>query len=230
MGEGAAAPREQFYLQSIQIVSSPLRGGDDVGRCVYTDAIRVNQVGYLPRARKVFLLAYDQATVLPFDLSRVSFHLMRHDDDDEVSPERVLTGTLNTSKSRTPIFLDEGGEQVYEGDFSKVRRPGVYHIAIPALGQYSAAFAIAEKAYQPLLRDVLRFFYYARSGEEIREPFAEGHARLAHFERDTHAMYTYRSAGTRDVRGGWFDAGDAHKGTPVRGSGGDTLQTCTLRV
>jgi len=88
----------------------------------------------------------------------------------------------------------------------------------------SPAFRIATDVYDELFRDGLRFFYYSRCGEPIQEPCAEGYRRAAVHADNTHAVYNYDPAHghfnfetnrTRDVRGGWFDAGDTHMDVPA---------------
>ena len=62
-------------------------------------------------------------------------------------------------------------------------------ISVPELGQYSAPFKIGSNIYDGVFRDTLRFFYYARSGVPITEPYAEGYPRQSYFEHDNAATY-----------------------------------------
>jgi endoglucanase len=99
---------------------------------------------------------------------------------------------------------------------------------VPEINQVSPPFDIDKNAYNQPFRDSLRFFYYARSGQEIAEPYAEGYPRPAIYTNNAAARYDYNNndpskkynydpqglgINTRDVQGGWFDAADLHLDT-----------------
>ena len=128
-------------------------------------------------------------------------------------------------KTRCSSAWDLSGDTVYHADFTSFTTPGWYVIYCPELDQTSPVFDISAKAYNQAFRDTLRFFYYARSGEAIAEPFAEGHTRPAIYTSNSACVYDYddndpakkydydplnTGITTRDVQGGWFDAGDLH--------------------
>jgi endoglucanase len=99
---------------------------------------------------------------------------------------------------------------------------------IEAAGHISHPFAVGARLYEPLAADALRFFYVMRAGIAIREDLAPGYGRPAgHVGRPPNrgdlevaawtgaaaeALYPgWRCAGTFDVTGGWYDAGDFGK-------------------
>jgi len=175
---------------------------------LYVEMVKVNQLGYLPDSPRIFILGYEPGGIGGIEPSSLTFNVRKDDTGETVLTDGVLT------RDDPPITnwdtWDKSGDIVYHGDFSQITDLGEYVIEIPQLGQYSYPFGIGNHVYTDALRDLLRFFYYARSGEEMVEPYSEGYTRQAFFVEDRVAPYNFRE-GTRDVRGGWFDAGDPHK-------------------
>jgi endoglucanase len=105
-----------------------------------------------------------------------------------------------------------------------------------AAGQVSQPFSVGHRLYEPLAADALRFFYVMRAGTAISDEVAPGYGRPAgHVGRPPNrgdrdgAAWTgaeadllypgWRCAGTFDVSGRWYDAGDFGKYVPDVGSG-----------
>src|SRR4030095_3977751 len=105
-------------------------------------------------------------------------------------------------------------------DFSALVAPGEYYIYDSSQNARSDFFVIADTAYETLLRQAVRTYYYQRSGLAKAAPYtdpkwADGAAFLG-TSQDTQArLVTDPSNATtaKDVRGGWFDAGDYNKYT-----------------
>jgi endoglucanase len=161
-----------------------------------TPAVRVNQVGYLPRFPKRATVRSDSEGPLAWDL-------------------KGADGTV-VAKGTTKPFGDDAaaGEHLHVIDFSSVVAPGSGYVIVVGSDK-SAPFDIGDAVYKDLKVDALRFFYYARSGVAISMPFARE-------ERWTHAaghpgdrsVPCAADAGCKyslDVTGGWYDAGDYGK-------------------
>jgi hypothetical protein len=207
-GAGRYSQPNRMYIEKMNVVP-----GID---CVYSDMVKVNQLGYRPDQRKLALLSYEARAV---SSPPISFLVV-----DETTEEVVYQGPWilqNACESSWNL----SGDIVYHADFTGLNIPGRYRIEVPEIGQRSPAFVIHPKAFNRVFRDALRFFYYARSGYEIAEPFAEGHSRPAIYANNAACRYDYDDNNpakmydydpqdlgieTRDVRGGWFDAGDLH--------------------
>ncbi len=197
-----------LYIEKIKIVPAIQRK--------YVDMVKVNQFGYLPNQRKLAIISYESGTV---PSAPTSFQVK-----NLLTGELVYQGDLQPAPACPPEW-DQSGDTVYYADFSSLTMPGRYIVALPDLGQVSPPFDVDANVFHRPFRDGLRFFYYARSGQAIAEPFAEGHTRPAiyasnaesHYDYDdndsTHA-YDYdpldQGITTRDICGGWFDAGDIH--------------------
>lgn len=193
MGRGNYPAVNKLFVEKMEIVPAIENP--------YTDVVKVNQIGYLPDQIKLAMVSFEKgaSTVVP-----TSFNIVRASDDSI-----MFTGKLNRKYPFNVTDWGQDGDEVYQGYFTTFKTPGKYKMVVPELNQTSLVFSIADTAYNPIFRDALRFFLYSRSGEAIAEPFAEGHTRPALFAGGSAATYDDRP-GTRDVKGGWFDAGDTH--------------------
>lgn len=147
-------------------------------------AILYNQTGYLPSGEK--------SAVFRLNALGSSFELV-----DE-SGKAVYTGKLSEPKNDPA-----SGETVSFGDFSDFTAEGIYRIR--ASGQESAPFTVSGNVYKDCFRDVVRFYYYQRCGTELTGDLAGA---FAHNACHTGLATVYGTQETKDVSGGWHDAGD----------------------
>lgn len=162
----------------------------------------LNQIGFRPDTAKRAIVAHDGTTPLPWQVI----------DAD---------GRTVAEGQTVPFGADAAsGDMVHQIDFSRVTTPGTYRLRVD--GRTSHAFAIAADTYRPLARAALNFFYQQRAGMPIEARFAGGPqwARAAGHPREVVTGFKGRDlAGTdwpgcpytRDVTGGWYDAGDQGK-------------------
>ncbi|MCM1335579.1 MAG: glycoside hydrolase family 9 protein [Bacteroides sp.] len=148
--------------------------------------IYVNQAGYPPNGKK--------RAILPDRAGRtVDFSLV--DEDGNV----CYTGTA-VGRGFDPL----SGDEVYAADFSDFREPGVYRLVSGE--RRSARFTIGEGVYKPLFDGVVKAYYFLRCGCELSERHA-GVYRHAPCHLSPARLWDDRGE-TRDVSGGWHDAGD----------------------
>lgn len=189
-GKGVYSSANTVYFEKIEVVPSEANP--------YLDAIKINQIGYTPGAPKKVIVSFEEGA---YGSTLSNFSVV-----SKSTGQSVYSGSL--SKQTKPVGKwDLSSDEVYHGDFTSFNAEGDYYIRVDEISQQSQSFTIANTAYNSIFRDVLRFFYYARSGEAIVEPYAEGYPRDALW--DEISSYDYQS-GSRDVRGGLFDAGDMH--------------------
>ncbi len=98
-------------------------------------AIKVDQVGYLPGARKLALVVAPKAT---------TYKLV-----DIQTNRAVCSGQLSE-----PFTDEDTGDTVRTADFSNWTRPGTYVIVVPGVGR-SYSFRIADDAYDTLFKDAI---------------------------------------------------------------------------
>ncbi len=148
--------------------------------------IIVNQIGYLPSQKKFVL----------FKQGRIgeSFVVVRVEDEKE-----VYRGKINTK-----LYSEAAKEEVYIGEFSQLELEGKYEI-INERNEKSYPFMIKEQVYKEPFKDLVRFFYMQRCGEEIPQGYGD---KWAHPACHLGLGRIYGSHQRVDVSGGWHDAGD----------------------
>ena len=118
--------------------------------------------------------------------------------------------------------LDESsGDRGAWLDFSALATPGLYYVFDPKNGVRSHPFRIASDVYRPVLKTALKMFYFNRANVEKKPPYScvgkhcwslgkdnlgpgqDGEARSVDARDDAKTA--------RDLRGGWWDAGDTNK-------------------
>ena len=147
--------------------------------------VRINQLGYLPKATKVaVLMSQDKAAVTSFQLvdahtGKVVFK------STEVKP----TGALQHMKS------------TYRLNFSSFTKPGTYYIQVNGIAR-SPQFVIDSGVYDGTADFVLNYMRQQRCGFN---PFL----RDSCHQKDGYIRYHPTKEGQHiDVRGGWHDAAD----------------------
>jgi endoglucanase len=178
-----------------------------------TKHIIVDQFGYRPGDKKIAVLANPQqgfnagASYMPGSVLEV-----REWESDEIifsgAPQIWNSGATHT----------QSGDRGWWFDFSTVKREGTYYLydTERALGSYQ--FEIREDIYFDVLKTALKMYYYNRCTIAKVEPYADrrwidgpsfsdqrqdGQARFVE-DKDNASL-------TRDMSGGWFDAGDFNK-------------------
>ena len=152
--------------------------------------IKLDQVGYLPNAPKVSLVASSNFGVQNFVLRRAS--------DNQV----VFQGKLSAAAHDLNT-----GDDVRAADFSSFRKPGRYYLDVPAVGR-SWDFSIDSNVYSHAYYLAMRAFYGQRCGTavDLGRDFPGYSHPACHLKGGFHA--SSGRTGERDNIGGWHDAGD----------------------
>jgi endoglucanase len=177
--------------------------------------IVVDQFGYRTSATKVAVLRDPQ---LGYDAA-VDF-------TPSATYAVVDQATGATIKQGAPVAWNGGavhedsGDRAWWFDFSDVTTPGIYTVVDMATGQRSVEFEIRDDVYRSVLRHAMRTFYYQRAGQEKAAAHAgadwiDGPSHLGPGQdAETHSWLDKTNAAlARDLRGGWYDAGDFNKYT-----------------
>jgi len=157
-----------------------------------SEQIRFNQLGYLPDAIKEFVVT---------DLEATSFSIVNAEG------KRVFKGALLNRGQ-----WDQSGEKVYMGEFTRLRKPGIYYIALNS-GERSATFKIDVDLFHEALSASIKSFYFQRASMAIEATYG-GNYNRASGHPDTSCNFhpsTGKAEGTLDSPGGWYDAGDYGK-------------------
>ena len=173
-------------------------------------SIQLNQVGYLPAARKLAYIGNWLGSAGPMPVDATDFHVIDTDSGDT-----LLQGKLELRAADDPW----SGNDVYMADFSALQKAGNYRLRVAGLG-LSDSFRIAADVYDAVYRSTARHFYHHRNSTSIRAPWAAaGYERPggvpAHLDAMFHAAVADSPLGNHEVAnshhgisGGWFDAGD----------------------
>jgi endoglucanase len=179
---------------------------------IFNHRIAVDQFGYLPDMVKVAVIADPQK----------GFNAAEHYTPGKTLEVRIWSNqavvfTRAPAAWRNGLAHAQSGDRVWWFDFSPVTNRGEYYIYDPANGARSARFRIAPDVYAEVLRQAVRVFYYQRRGAAKIAPYADtrwtdGTNFLGPLQDAECRRVTDPSPATqKDLRGGWFDAGDYNK-------------------
>lgn len=181
-----------------------------------SEFIVVDQFGYRPQAEKIAVIrnpiaGYDSAK----SFSPGSNYALI-DATDETS---VYTGPPVAWKAGS--VDDSSGDMAWWFDFSTYEAPGTYYILDVDNNVRSYEFAIDEHVYAEVLKHAVRTFFYQRAGYAKEaayagEKWADGASHLGSLQDSECRRYDAPDDASteRDLRGGWYDAGDYNKYTP----------------
>lgn len=180
--------------------------------------IFIDQFGYYPKSKKTAVIAqpcFSNTTDLSENPSKLqdSYGLIRLSEERETLIYEAIPQLWNDAK-----IHHQSGDCAALFDFSEVEQPGSYIIRNNRTREESWSFLIADNVYRDVLVAATRMFFYQRSGFPKQPPYTDprwtdeaaflgpGQDPEAHFIEDK------RNASlARDMRGGWFDAGDTNK-------------------
>jgi len=177
--------------------------------------IVVDQFGYLSGQQKIAVLR-DPVT--------------GYDSTGSFTPGATLqvinTGTNAVALTGAATVWNGGatdttsGDRAWLFDFSAVSAAGSYEVLDVERNVRSARFDIGDNVYRPVLVQAVRTFFYQRAGHAKAAPFAspgwvDGASHLGPLQDASARRYDApQDASTeRDLRGGWYDAGDCNKYT-----------------
>jgi hypothetical protein len=178
----------------------------------FTLHIAVDQFGYMPNMAKVAVISNPQ---------------VGYNTGETYTPGstlQVCTWSNNTVVySGSPVAWNNGathtqsGDIVWWFDFSPVTLWGEYYIYDPANNARSARFQINQNVYENVLMQAARMYYYQRRGTDKPATYAgalwtDGTNFMGPLQDSQCQLNgSPSSANQKDLRGGWFDAGNYDK-------------------
>ena len=149
--------------------------------------INLDQVGFTPDMKK-------SATVRGKSCGGARFSVVDASSGKEVYSDVTSDATKNSASDETVAIAS----------FTPLKACGTYKIKIDGIGE-SDEFRISSDVYDDLKKDVFRMLYMQRCGEELNSDYAGD---FAHPACHTGKAIIYGTKKTKDVSGGWHDAGD----------------------
>jgi len=177
--------------------------------------ILVDQFGYLPQLEKRAIIRSPQRGK---DTGRRFTPSARYAVIDLANGQTAYQAApVSWKRGRVD---EDSGDKVWIFDFSQVTKSGRYIIRDLDKRQDSYPFEIRADVYTPVLKAAFKTFYLQRAGFEKRAPFApagysDGASHLS-AGQDSEARLFLRKNDrdtARDLRGGWYDAGDYNQYT-----------------
>ena len=162
---------------------------------VSAQAIKVNQVGFLPQAQKLAVAAQ----------SAGAFEIVDADG------KTAFQGTPGPA-----LRWEPSGETVRVLDFSVLTQPGSYRIKVAGM-PVSDPFVVNADGYRALNAAALKAFYFNRSAIALAPKYAGAWARPAGHPDDKVRVHASAASASRPAGTvlssprGWYDAGDYNK-------------------
>ena len=183
--------------------------------------IRTDQFGYLPNAKKVAVIANAQTgfnSAYGINLNvNANVELRRASDNAVVKSSRATAWNGGATDGYS-------GDKGWWWDFTDYTTPGSYYIRVTETNGNtvnSNRFDIGGDVYNTVLQKATQFFYYQRCDTDKPAQYGSGGnwTDTKWYTQDQNTRFLYDESQTRDLRGGWIDAGDPNKyvtfATPV---------------
>lgn len=177
--------------------------------------IHVDQFGYRCDAVKIAVISNPQTGYNANDsfipgTGNNKYEVRRWNDD-----VAVFTGTIKPWNGGATH--SQSGDKVWWFTFSTVSTPGDYYIYDKTNKVASCKFHIGDNTYDEVMKAAMKTFYYQRCGVSKSTPFAgagwtDGTCHLgSQQDLDCRLVTNPTISSSRDLHGGWHDAGDYNK-------------------
>jgi endoglucanase len=177
-----------------------------------TEFIKIDQFGYKKSDQKIAIISDPQVgynAALSFTPGTT------YEIRDWTTDAVVYTGTI--SAWNAGATQSQSGDKVFWFDFSSLTTEGVYYVFDPTNNVGSYQFEINDCVYNNVLKTAMRMFYYQRCGFAKQLPYADlGFTDAASHlgteqDLDCRLYSSTIPATSKDLSGGWYDAGDYNK-------------------
>ena len=176
----------------------------------HSDFIHIDQFGYRNNSIKVAVISNPQ----------VGFNNnLNYTPSNTLQVKNASTDAVvysgNIQQWNNGNIHSQSGDNGWWFDFSSVTSTGSYYIYDSSTNEASAVFEINNTIYDNILEVATKMFYYNRAGIEKVEPYVlPPYVDIISFTQDATARDVYDQSNTntsKDMSGGWFDAGDYNK-------------------
>lgn len=197
-----------IFLFCALLVSGQQLGNED-------NHIKIDQFGYRPAAQKICIISNPQTgynSNQPFTNPSPTYEVRRWNDNTVAfsGPITAWNGGATHGQS---------GDQVWWFDFSALQEAGPFYIYDPVKLKRSYRFEIDDQVYKNVLKQTVRSYYYQRCGHaksapHAQTPWTDGLCHQhAQQDLDCRLVSNPVVSTSKNLRGGWHDAGDYNKYT-----------------
>ena len=186
-------------MLSVSLVVYLLTAHGSLGAPV-TQLVKLDHFGYRPTDTKLAIVTTNPGSIVEIRTST-----------DQVVFTIPSNGGSIVSKGYDGA---PSGDNVWWVDFSSFTTPGTYRLNIPSLGLQSYDFEIRDDIYNDVVITALKTFYYQRCNTPKETTYAGvwDDPQSCHIQDlTTGPTPGHTNYGTRDLTGGWHDAGDYNK-------------------
>jgi endoglucanase len=209
--DGSTLSPQGYFTISVEDITTP-SSVCNVSPPTTTEFIKIDQFGYLPDAQKIAVVSDPQVGYNAADAYACPATLEVRDWNTDAT---VFIGASVQWKSGTTHA--QSGDNVWWFDFSSLTATGEYYIYDAANNTKSYKFEIGNTVYDNALKESARSYFYQRCGHAKNSPYAD----TGYTDNVCHAgslqdgncrLYTGNDPATsKDLSGGWHDAGDYNK-------------------
>ena len=175
-----------------------------------SDFIHIDQFGYKRNHTKVAIISNPQTGFNASQSYTVGNILEVRD-----ATTNAIAFSGNPSVWNSDNEHSQSGDKGWWFDFSSLTQEGDYYIYDQTNNETSAKFKISDNVYNDVLVAASKMFYYNRCGIAKTAPYVlNGFSDAMSFSQDTQALDVHQqnnTSTTKDMSGGWFDAGDYNK-------------------
>jgi endoglucanase len=177
--------------------------------------IVVDQFGYRTQAPKVAVI---RSPDTGYDKSATFTPGTKYSVVDKATGKAVKEGTP-AAWNASAVDVSSG-DHVWWFDFTDVTTPGTYTIVDTEKNVRSVEFEIDDSVYRSVLKHAVRMYFYQRAGFAKEAAYAgadwaDGASHLGKGQDSEAHAWTAKAdeSKVRDLRGGWYDAGDSNRYT-----------------
>lgn len=180
-----------------------------------SENLKIDQFGYFPNTQKIAIISnpingFNNTESFSPSTGTNQYQVRRWSDDVV-----MFSGTLTVWNGGA--IHSQSGDQVWWFDFSNLSTAGSYYIYDVGNDVGSYEFEIGTAVFDNVLKQTFRTFYYQRCGTTKATPHAEAawadapcHIG-ANQDTDCRLYNNQNTSTSRDLSGGWHDAGDYNK-------------------
>ncbi len=197
-----------LFLAFFQKISAQPLGSED-------NHIKIDQFGYPVFAQKIGIISNPQVgynSNLPFNNPSATYQVRDWTNNNIAFSGNIVAWNSGATHGQS-------GDKVWHFDFSSLATPGSYYLYDPVKNVRSYRFEISNTVYNNVLKQAARTFFYQRCGvvkavPHAQSPWTDGVCHHgAQQDLDCRLVSNPVAATSKNLHGGWHDAGDYNKYT-----------------